>query len=64
TTPTPAPRRLDQVRAELDELSDYLRKESRGSQGNPAGQGSQGNPGSQENRGSGEHGGRREGEGR
>ncbi|MGW1232196.1 hypothetical protein [Streptomyces californicus] len=64
TTPTPAPRRLDQVRAELDELSDYLRKESRGSQGNPAGQGSQGTPGSQENRGSGEHGGRREGEGR
>ncbi|MFB8071684.1 hypothetical protein [Streptomyces californicus] len=61
TTPTPAPRRLDQVRAELDELSDYLRKES---QGNPAGQGSRGNPGSQENRGSGEHGGRGEGEGR
>ncbi|MGW4305231.1 hypothetical protein [Streptomyces californicus] len=55
TTPTPAPRRLDQVRAELDELSDYLRKESRGSQGTP---------GSQENRGSGEHGGRGEGEGR
>ncbi|MFH9608077.1 hypothetical protein [Streptomyces sp. NPDC017448] len=27
-TPVPAPRRLDQVRAELDELSDYLRKES------------------------------------
>ncbi|KFK87098.1 membrane protein [Streptomyces sp. JS01] len=27
-TPTPAPRRLDQVRAELDELSDYLRKEN------------------------------------
>ncbi|MCT6777186.1 hypothetical protein LXH09_11175 [Streptomyces sp. CS7] len=25
-TPTPAPQRLDQVRAELDELSDYLRK--------------------------------------
>ncbi|MFD4024247.1 hypothetical protein ACFWRV_12115 [Streptomyces sp. NPDC058576] len=29
-TPTPAPQRLDQVRAELDELSDYLRKESKG----------------------------------
>ncbi|MBK3548101.1 hypothetical protein JHN56_34595, partial [Streptomyces sp. MBT60] len=27
-TPTPAPQRLDQVRAELDELSDYLRKEN------------------------------------
>ncbi|MFH9297367.1 hypothetical protein [Streptomyces sp. NPDC017520] len=27
-TPTPAPQRLDQVRAELDELSDYLRKET------------------------------------
>ncbi|MET9769614.1 hypothetical protein [Streptomyces sp. NPDC006415] len=26
----PAPQRLDQVRAELDELSDYLRKESNG----------------------------------
>ncbi len=25
--PTPHPQRLDQVRAELDELSDYLRKE-------------------------------------
>ncbi|MGW3299618.1 hypothetical protein [Streptomyces rubiginosohelvolus] len=30
-TPTPAPQRLDQVRAELDELSDYLRKENRDS---------------------------------
>ncbi|MFJ3597721.1 hypothetical protein ACIPRU_14520 [Streptomyces sp. NPDC090126] len=30
-TPTPAPRRLDQVRAELDELSDYLRKENKDS---------------------------------
>ncbi|RPK82523.1 MULTISPECIES: hypothetical protein [Streptomyces] len=29
-TPTPAPQRLDQVRAELDELSDYLRKEGEG----------------------------------
>ncbi|MGW6721383.1 hypothetical protein [Streptomyces sp. NPDC054995] len=29
-TPKPAPQRLDQVRAELDELSDYLRKESNG----------------------------------
>ncbi|MFJ6810506.1 hypothetical protein ACIQRK_31650 [Streptomyces anulatus] len=29
-TPTPAPQRLDQVRAELDELSDYLRKENKG----------------------------------
>ncbi|WNF27473.1 hypothetical protein RI138_11850 [Streptomyces sp. C11-1] len=28
--PAPAPRRLDQVRAELDELSDYLRKEGEG----------------------------------
>ncbi|WP_086779334.1 hypothetical protein [Streptomyces griseus] len=28
-TPTPAPQRLDQVRAELDELSDYLRKENK-----------------------------------
>ncbi|MFG3406516.1 hypothetical protein [Streptomyces sp. NPDC048142] len=28
--PTPAPQRLDQVRAELDELSDYLRKEGEG----------------------------------
>ncbi|MFE2293404.1 hypothetical protein [Streptomyces sp. NPDC059452] len=27
--PTPAPQRLDQVRAELDELSDYLRKENK-----------------------------------
>ncbi|MFE9457433.1 hypothetical protein [Streptomyces californicus] len=52
TTPTPAPRRLDQVRAELDELSDYLRKESQGDRGN------------QEIRGGGEHGGRGEGEGR
>ncbi|MFI1186858.1 hypothetical protein [Streptomyces californicus] len=58
TTPTPAPRRLDQVRAELDELSDYLRKESQGSQGNP------GSHGNQEIRGSGEPGDRREGEGR
>ncbi|MFJ1787914.1 hypothetical protein ACIOML_26865 [Streptomyces anulatus] len=32
-TPTPAPQRLDQVRAELDELSDYLRKESREGEG-------------------------------
>ncbi|MEV0138599.1 MULTISPECIES: hypothetical protein [Streptomyces] len=32
-TPTPAPRRLDQVRAELDELSDYLRKENRDGEG-------------------------------
>ncbi|MFD6201226.1 hypothetical protein ACWCQF_18440 [Streptomyces rubiginosohelvolus] len=30
-TPTPAPQRLDQVRAELDELSDYLRKENKDS---------------------------------
>ncbi|WP_411082566.1 NnrS family protein [Streptomyces sp. cmx-18-6] len=30
TPPPPAPRRLDQVRAELDELSDYLRKEGEG----------------------------------
>ncbi|MEW2066155.1 hypothetical protein [Streptomyces sp. NPDC007346] len=30
TPPTPAPQRLDQVRAELDELSDYLRKEGEG----------------------------------
>ncbi|GGP57097.1 MULTISPECIES: hypothetical protein [Streptomyces] len=30
-TPKPAPQRLDQVRAELDELSDYLRKENRDS---------------------------------
>ncbi|MFJ7413896.1 hypothetical protein ACIQWZ_24250 [Streptomyces sp. NPDC098077] len=29
-TPAPAPQRLDQVRAELDELSDYLRKEGEG----------------------------------
>lgn len=29
-TPRPAPQRLDQVRAELDELSDYLRKEGDG----------------------------------
>ncbi|MFI1225778.1 MULTISPECIES: hypothetical protein [unclassified Streptomyces] len=29
-TPKPAPQRLDQVRAELDELSDYLRKEGEG----------------------------------
>ncbi|MER7884268.1 hypothetical protein ABTY35_15780 [Streptomyces fimicarius] len=28
-TPTPAPQRLDQVRAELDELSDYLRQENK-----------------------------------
>ncbi|MEV4877684.1 hypothetical protein [Streptomyces cyaneofuscatus] len=28
--PIPAPQRLDQVRAELDELSDYLRKEGEG----------------------------------
>ncbi|MEU0158743.1 hypothetical protein ABZ154_07855 [Streptomyces sp. NPDC006261] len=28
--PSPAPQRLDQVRAELDELSDYLRKEGEG----------------------------------
>ncbi|MEW1628749.1 hypothetical protein [Streptomyces sp. NPDC089173] len=28
--PKPAPQRLDQVRAELDELSDYLRKEGEG----------------------------------
>ncbi|MEU5284087.1 hypothetical protein AB0G97_08715 [Streptomyces sp. NPDC020755] len=32
-TPTPAPQRLDQVRAELDELSDYLRKENREGEG-------------------------------
>ncbi|MGW5929479.1 hypothetical protein ACWF2L_25030 [Streptomyces anulatus] len=32
-TPTPAPQRLDQVRAELDELSDYLRKENRDGEG-------------------------------
>ncbi|MEU8450872.1 hypothetical protein ACFY72_27865 [Streptomyces globisporus] len=30
-TPKPAPQRLDQVRAELDELSDYLRKENKDS---------------------------------
>ncbi|MEU5370042.1 hypothetical protein ABZ362_13845 [Streptomyces sp. NPDC005951] len=30
-TPKPAPQRLDQVRAELDELSDYLRKEKKDS---------------------------------
>ncbi|MFD8729092.1 MULTISPECIES: hypothetical protein [unclassified Streptomyces] len=30
TPPKPAPQRLDQVRAELDELSDYLRKEGEG----------------------------------
>ncbi|MEU2071564.1 hypothetical protein [Streptomyces anulatus] len=32
-TPLPAPQRLDQVRAELDELSDYLRKENREGEG-------------------------------
>ncbi|MFJ9108963.1 hypothetical protein [Streptomyces sp. NPDC102283] len=32
-TPTPAPQRLDQVRAELDELSDYLRKENKEGEG-------------------------------
>ncbi|MGW9247790.1 hypothetical protein [Streptomyces badius] len=32
-TPKPAPQRLDQVRAELDELSDYLRKENRDGEG-------------------------------
>ncbi|WP_426497822.1 hypothetical protein [Streptomyces sp. D54] len=32
-TPTPVPQRLDQVRAELDELSDYLRKENREGEG-------------------------------
>ncbi|MFH8436637.1 hypothetical protein ACH4A3_15625 [Streptomyces sp. NPDC018007] len=32
-TPVPAPRRLDQVRAELDELSDYLRKENKEGEG-------------------------------
>ncbi|MEU6613336.1 MULTISPECIES: hypothetical protein [Streptomyces] len=30
-TPKPAPQRLDQVRAELDELSDYLRQENKDS---------------------------------
>ena len=33
----PAPARIDQVRAELDELSDYLRKHPGGSDGNPEG---------------------------
>ncbi|SCF59649.1 hypothetical protein GA0115280_102723 [Streptomyces sp. Cmuel-A718b] len=32
-TPKPAPQRLDQVRAELDELSDYLRQENKDSRG-------------------------------
>ncbi|MGW1292820.1 hypothetical protein [Streptomyces sp. NPDC002533] len=32
-TPKPAPQRLDQVRAELDELSDYLRKENGNGEG-------------------------------
>ncbi|MEV7895671.1 hypothetical protein [Streptomyces cyaneofuscatus] len=32
-TPRPAPQRLDQVRAELDELSDYLRKENKEGEG-------------------------------
>ncbi|MFJ7329544.1 hypothetical protein ACIQVN_25295 [Streptomyces cyaneofuscatus] len=31
--PIPAPQRLDQVRAELDELSDYLRKENKEGEG-------------------------------
>lgn len=40
----PAPARIDQVRAELDELSDYLRKHD-GSQGSQGSQGSRdGNP--------------------
>ncbi|MET9974306.1 hypothetical protein ACFYOI_29135 [Streptomyces microflavus] len=33
TPPKPAPQRLDQVRAELDELSDYLRKENKEGEG-------------------------------
>ncbi|MBK3648045.1 hypothetical protein JHN46_46610 [Streptomyces sp. MBT33] len=33
----PAPARIDQVRAELDELSDYLRKHPGGSDGNHEG---------------------------
>ncbi|HET6858612.1 MAG TPA: hypothetical protein VFH94_16170 [Streptomyces sp.] len=38
----PQPQRLDQVRAELDELSDYLRRDSGGSGGNSSGSGRDG----------------------